>query len=210
MLHSARRPGACSPSRSDGSGTPRGEGAIHTIYIRGVRRLRSVASEKETLDLAANLLHRSVEGLAPGIDDNGPLWTQTIQTLPHRFTDAAADPVADHGLTDRARKGEPDPRTDGFRLPDTESREQGTGDAGPVVVDPSEIFGAQQADTFRETSDGRLPFGADRELLAPAGTAPGEYGAPILRLHARAESMSFCAVTVIRLKSAFRHYRPTV
>ena len=49
-----------------------------------------------------------IQCLASGIDDNGPLGTQLIQVEADGLADAPLDPVAHHGLTDRARQGEAD------------------------------------------------------------------------------------------------------
>jgi hypothetical protein len=64
---------------------------------------------------------------------------------------------------------------------------------------------AQQTNTFRKTRDGRLPFGADRELFAPTRPAPRQHRTAILGLHAGAETVRFGAVAIIRLKRTLRH-----
>ena len=56
----------------------------------------------------------------------------------------------------------------------------------------------------------KLPFRADRELLAPARAAAGQDGTAVLGGHARPESVRFGALAVIRLKGAFRHLRSTI
>jgi hypothetical protein len=73
---------------------------------------------------------------------------------PDRFADPPPDPVAHHGFTNGTRNRETDTRPIGLRLPNGKSGKQGAGKLRSPVVDPSEIFGAQQADTFRKTSDG--------------------------------------------------------
>jgi hypothetical protein len=74
-----------------------------------------------------------------------------------------------------------------------------------MVIDASEIFRSQQAYTFRKTGDEMLPLGADRQFLTAPGPAAREYRAAILGLHTGAETMRFGTVTIIRLKSTFRH-----
>jgi hypothetical protein len=74
-----------------------------------------------------------------------------------------------------------------------------------VVVDSPEILRSQQADTFRKTSDGKLPLGADREFGAAASAAASQHGPSILSGHAAAEAVRLRAFPVIRLKSTFRH-----
>jgi len=205
----ARWLAAYNPSSSDGSGTPRAATATPTVYIRGAPLLRSIAPEKETLHFAPDLLRGSLQGLAPGIDDNRPLWVQPFQLKPHRFADTPPDPVAHHSFAERPRRCKSNARSAGFGLAKTERGEKRTGKARSFVIDSSEILRSQQADTFRKTWDGRLPFVADRELLTASGAPAGQYGAPILGFHAAKEPVGFSALAVVRLKSTFRHSSPT-
>ena len=180
--------------------------ARHTICIYGDRALGSTAPEKEPLDLPPQFRHRSVERFAPWIDDNGPLWIQPIEVKTYGFPHAPPYAIAHHGLADSAWNSEADARAIAPRLADAERRKERSGMTAALVVDSSEIMGTQQANTFRKTSDGELPLGADGELLAPACATPRKHGTAILRLHTRAEAMRLRAMTVIRLKSAFRHF----
>jgi len=50
-----------------------------------------------------------------------------------------------------------------------------------------------------------LPLVADGELLAPTRPASSQHGAAILGGHAGEKTMRFGTVSVIRLKSTFRH-----
>ena len=52
--------------------------------------------------------HGGIQGLASGIDDNGPLRAQLIQVEADGLADAPLDSVTHHGLTHRARQGEAD------------------------------------------------------------------------------------------------------
>ena len=201
---------ACNPSSSDGTGRRRAATATPTVYIRGALPLRSIAPEKEALHFAPDLLRGSLQGLAPGIDDNRPLWIQPFQLKPHGVADTPLDPVARHGLAERPGGCKSNARSSGFGLAKTERGEKRTGKARSFVIDSSEILRSQQADTFRKTWDGRLPFVADRELLTATGTPAGQYGAPILGFHAAKEPVGLSALTVIRLKSTFRHSSPVI
>jgi hypothetical protein len=145
---------AYNPSRSDGSGRRRAATATPTVYIRGALPLRSIAPEKEALHFAPDLLRGSLQCLAPGIDDNRPLWVQPFQLKPHGFADTPLDPVAHHGLAERPGRCKANARTAGFGLAKTERGEKRTGKARSFVIDPSEILRSQQADTFRKTWDG--------------------------------------------------------
>src|ERR1035441_8118263 len=88
---------------------------------------------------------------------------------------------------------------------EAKGREERVGVARSLVIDSSEIFRAQQTGTFRKTSDGALPLGADSELLAAPRAAARQHRTAVFGLHAGAESVSLRTVTVIRLKGAFRH-----
>jgi hypothetical protein len=125
--------------------------------------------------------------------------------MPDGFAKPPADPIARDGLADRAGKCKTDAGPIGFRLADEERRKQGTGILRAGIVNPAEILGAQQADTFRKTSDTVLPFGADRELFAAARAAAGQNGAAVLRLHPGAKPVRLRAMAVVRLIGAFRH-----
>jgi hypothetical protein len=97
-----------------------------------------------------------------------------------------------------------------LRFAHTKCRKEGPGEPGTLVINSAEVFGTQQTDTFRETRDGRLPLGAYGQFLAPACAAPGQNGAPVLGLHTGAKPMRLGAVTVIRLKSTFRHFSSSI
>ena len=184
--------------------------AIPTVYIRGAHLLRSIAPEKEPLHFAPDLLRGSLQGLAPGIDDNRPLWVQPFQLKPHGFADTPPDPVARDGFAERPGCCKSDARPAGFDLAEAECGEQRTRKAGSFVINSPEIFRSQQADTFRKTWDGRLPFVANRELFAAPGATAGQYGAPILSFHAAAETVGLRAMAIIRLKSTFRHFSSSI
>jgi hypothetical protein len=207
--HAVRWLAAYNPNSSDGICRRRAATATPTVYIRGARPLRSIAPEKEALHFAPDLLRGSLQGLVPGIDDNRPLWVQPFQLKPHGFADTPLDPVARHGFAERPGGCKSNTRSGGFGLAKTERGEKRTGKARSFVIDSSEILRSQQADTFRKTWDGRLPFVADRELLTPTGAPAGQYGAPILGFHAAKEPVGLSALTIIRLKSTFRHSSPT-
>jgi hypothetical protein len=97
-----------------------------------------------------------------------------------------------------------------LRFADTKCRKQGPGEPGTLVIYPAEVFGTQQTDTFRKTRDGALPLGADGQFLAAACAAPGQNGASVLSFHTGAKPMRFGAVTIVRLKSTFRHVSSSI
>ena len=206
-LRIARRLRACTPSKSDRSGTPRAAMGRGQVYRCEGRRSGPIAAEKETFHFAPQLRHGSIERLRPRIDDNGPLRIQPIETDADRFPQPPFDAIARHGLAEPTRNREPDPGTVRRRLANTKSREARARKPAALVVNPSEISRTQQANTFRKTSDGLVPFGADRELLAPTRPAPRQDRPAILSLHAGAETMRFRAPAIIRLIRTLRHSR---
>jgi hypothetical protein len=129
---------------------------------------------------------------------------------PHGIAHTPLDPVAHHRFAERPRRCKSNAWSAGFGFAKTERGEKRTGKARSFIIDSSEILRSQQADTFRKTWDGRLPFVADREFLAATGAPAGQHGAAILGFHAAKEPMGFSALAVIRLKSTFRHARPII
>jgi hypothetical protein len=82
--------------------------------------------------------------------------------MAYGLADAPPDAVAEHRLPERARRREANVRTPDFagqairlRFAHAESREERAGVLDAAIVDPAEILGTQQTDTFRKTSDGR-------------------------------------------------------
>jgi hypothetical protein len=98
--------------------------------------------------------YRSIEGFAPRIDDDGPLWAQPIEVEANRFADPPFDTVTHHGFAQGAGTGEADMRPIGLGFEDAESRKEGAGEPGTLVINAAEVFGTQEADTFRKTRDG--------------------------------------------------------
>jgi hypothetical protein len=76
---------------------------------------------------------------------------QPIQAAADGLAHTPLDTVARHGLAERARHRETNVGAVRLRLADTKRREKRTTKAAAVVVYSSEIFGSQQADTFRKT-----------------------------------------------------------
>jgi len=134
------------------------------------------------------------------------MWAQLLEVETHGLADAAADAVTDHGFAQGPGGGEADVRSVGLWLADAERREKGARVTGTPIINSSEVFRSQQADTFRKSRDGALPFGADREFLAASRAAAGKNGPAILGFHAGPEPVRLGAVAVIRLKSTFRHF----
>jgi hypothetical protein len=114
---------------------------------------RSIASLKKTFDFAVKFRYRCIEGFAPRIDDDGPLWAQLAELEAYSLANPSLNPISHDGLAECAGAGETNVRSFELRFPDTECRKEGAGKPGTLVVDSTEIFGTQQADTFRKTRD---------------------------------------------------------
>ena len=98
--------------------------------------------------------HRSIEGFASWIDDDGPLRAQSIEMQADGLADAPLNAVTHDGFADRAWDGEPDMWPVRLHLAHAESGEEWTRDPRPVVVDPPEVLGSEDADTFGKARDG--------------------------------------------------------
>ena len=110
--------------------------------------------EQFALDFAPQRRHGSIQRLAPWIDDYGPLGVQPIELLADRLADTPFDAVPNHRLAQRAGRRKTDSRSIGLRLANAKGREERARMTGALVIDSSEIFRAQEADTFRKTRDG--------------------------------------------------------
>jgi len=97
---------------------------------------------------------RSIQDFAARIDDDGPLGIQPIEQAANGLADAPPDPIAHHGFPDGPGNREADSRTVRLLFPDAKSREERAGVSGPLVINSSEVFGSQQAYTFRKSRDG--------------------------------------------------------
>jgi hypothetical protein len=152
----------------------------------------------------------SIEGFAPGIDDDGPLGAQPVEVEADRLADTPFDTVPHDRFANGARDSKADMRSVRLRLSDTKSGEEGPGEAGTLVINSSKVFGSQQTDTFRKTRDGVLPLGANGQFLAATCATTGENGAAILGFHTSAKPVRFGAVAIIRLKGTFRHFSSSI
>jgi hypothetical protein len=196
---------ACIRSRSGKNGKRQEAKGRYKPCKTGDRGSGATATDDETFHFAFQLRHRSIERLPPWIDDYGPLGTHPIKINADSFAHPSPNAVPHHSLPHSPRDGEANFRPIRLRFTDKEGCKERTCKLGSLVINLSKVFGTQQTNTFRKTSYGRLPLGADRELVASARTAPREHGPPVLRFHAGTETMRLRAMTIIRLKGAFRH-----
>jgi hypothetical protein len=173
--------------------------------MRAACKSRPIAPLKETKNFAVKFRDRRIVRLAARIEDDCPLRAQLIQMQANGLSEAPLDSVTHDGFADGARNREADAWTGSIGLADTKSGEEGAGVPGTLVVNSSEVLRTQQTDTFRKTRDGGLPLVADSELFAASRTATGKNGTPVLGFHTGTEAVGFGTVTVIRLKSTFRH-----
>jgi hypothetical protein len=78
---------------------------------------------------------------------------QPIQMAAYGLADTPLDTVSRHGFTDGAGHRETNVGAVRLRFAYTKRGEERAAVAATVVVNSSEIFGSQQADTFRKTWD---------------------------------------------------------
>jgi hypothetical protein len=121
------------------------------------------------------------------------------------LADAPSNAIAHHCFPEGAGCRKPDMRSIRLRFAYAEGREEGTGETGSVVIDASEVFRSQQAYTFGKTWDGLLPLGTDGQFLTTPGPTARQDGTARFGFHTGEEAMRFGTMTIIRLKSTFRH-----
>lgn len=209
-IHTVPRLHACSPNRSDKNGMPRAARERGRICKGVAPRLGAIAAEKKTFHLPPQLRHGRIERFRPRIDDDGPLRIQPIERVAYGFTQPPFDPVARHSLAQRTGDRKSNPRSFRVWIANAKGGKARPRKPAALVINPSEVLRSQQADAFRKTSDGLVPFGADRELLAPTRSAPREHRPAILRLHSGAETVRLGALAVVWLIRTLRHSSSTI
>jgi len=99
-----------------------GERGKLQVYIPGARESRATASLKETKNLLLQFLRGCIVGLAAGIDDDRPLWTQLAELEAYSLSDPSLNAISHHGFAECAGAGETNVRSLGLRFLDTERR----------------------------------------------------------------------------------------
>ena len=107
----------------DKSGRRRAVAGRHTIGIRAIRALRSIAAEKEPRHFPLDFRKRRIQRFASRIDDYGPLGAQPIEIKADGLADPPLDAVAHHGLADGARDSEANAGAVRLRFTNAESGE---------------------------------------------------------------------------------------
>ena len=109
--------------------------------------MRIPAPYKQTSHLALKFGKPALESLPPGIEYDGPLRVQQLQLEPHCFPQTAFDSIPYHGFAQSPGRGESHARTARVGA-QTEGSEKGTRITRPLFVNPSEIAGTKNPDTF--------------------------------------------------------------
>src|ERR1051326_8234831 len=99
-----------------------------------------MTTPKQALHLALQLRQGSLHRFAPRIEYYGPLWAQQVEVKPHGFPDTTPDPVARHGLSQRGRNGETDPRPRAGCVPQAKGRKKRPRKPGTFVINSPEIL----------------------------------------------------------------------
>ena len=137
-----------------------------------------------------------------------------MQLAAYGLADTPPNTVPCIRLAERARSRETNVGTVGLLLADTKGGKERAAETAALVVNSSKVLGSQQADTFWKTQIWRvsdlLPLGTDCELLAAPRAPAGKHRPSVLSLHPRTEAVRLGAVTIVRLKSAFRHLYSTI
>ena len=100
----------------------------------------------QPLERPLDFRERSGERRPPRVDDNVPLRPNSDALAPERLAHPPLDAIAHHGASDRARNRKTHPRPAAIsriRARQAERREQRVGKADAVVINRSEIGGAQ-------------------------------------------------------------------
>jgi hypothetical protein len=99
-----------------------------------------MTTPKQALHLALQFRQGSIHRFAPRIEDYGPLWAQQVEVKPHGFPDTTPDPVARHGLSQRAWNGETDPWPRLGWFAQAKGRKKRTRKPGTSVINFPEIL----------------------------------------------------------------------
>lgn len=111
------------------------------LCIHGGRRHRLIASAKESLDLPVQIRERACGYRPARIDYDIPRCSQFREPAAHHFADSPPEAIADNGLPEGSRCGEPDSgaRT-GSRK--TKSRKERPVVTETVVINLAEFAGS--------------------------------------------------------------------
>jgi len=111
------------------------------LCSRGGRRHRLIAAAKEFLDFLFQVLERTVRQRSARIDNDVPRRGQILEPDAHNFADPSLKAIAQNGLANGSRRGEPDARP-GPASGQTESRKQRPTVTEAVVVNFAEFAGS--------------------------------------------------------------------
>jgi hypothetical protein len=163
-----------------GTGKPTADMA-RSIAYRYAKELPSrSAFLDQPLECPFDLRERSGERRAARVDDNVPLRPHSGAMTPEHLAQPALDSIAHHGASDRAWNRKPQPRAAaifGIRSRQAERREYGGRKADAVVINRSEIGGAQDSGRLRKSqraAGGRISWLSRSERLSRR--SPSVYG----------------------------------
>ena len=171
-LRAFRWPPSCIPSRSGDTGKPTADTARSISYKYATGPPSRSAFLDQPLECPFDFRKRSRERRAARVDDNVPLRPNSGAMPPERLAETALDSIACHCASDRAWNRESQPRAaaiPGTRTRQAERREYGSGKADAVVINRSEIGGAQDSGRLRESqraAGGRISWLSRGERLS--------------------------------------------
>ena len=125
---------------------PRATAARSTAYTYAIRRLQVPAFFDHLGERALEIGKRRVEGRFARVEDQVEVGRPLRAMQAERGAETPLDTVADHGSAEGARHGEAQAHPDSIALARLrKGDEQRTGAAFTVIIDRSEIGGAQNA-----------------------------------------------------------------
>ena len=171
-LRAFRWPPSCIPSRSGDTGKPTADTARPIAYKYAIVPPSGSAFFDQPLEGPLDFRERSGERRPARVDDNIPLRPHSGAMPPKRLAQPSLDPIAYHGAPNRAGNRESQPRAaaiPGTRSRQAERREYGSGKADAVVINRSEIGGAQDSGRLRKSlrdTGGRISWLSRSERLS--------------------------------------------
>lgn len=169
-----------------------------------------------TVEVGAEFLVRRGSGRGEGADDQLAAGRQPVQALSAQVAEPALDPMAGHGVPDRAADHEAHPGRESARTARVvdEMHHQGVAATAPAVArDTAQVGAAAEAMRLREhgregtgaESRAVEPEGSDSEALAALATTGGQDGASGAGAHAQPEAVHLVAAAVVRLVRTLAH-----
>ncbi len=145
-------PASCKPNKSAQTGTPRAAAARAIAYRYAMFRSRVPAFFDYPRERPLEIGKRREDRRLAGVKNNVPIDRRPVRPVqPESRPQPPFDAIADHRSAQRPWYREPDAHSCSIAFArQAKSGEQRTGYAGAVIIDRSEVGGAQNAGRTRE------------------------------------------------------------